>query len=153
MDAGDSIFCQFADHYIPIEFWPNTIEELAMHGDVKYAINKYQQEAPESQLTKIVPIIEEVMEPDDYWHLDKRMSKYSQLAIDLKNLRRNSPLSVAFTYSMLKMPEVSKNVETALDIEYRYTSRAQEETDFLEGIRAMVIDKDKAPQWKHKSFT
>ena len=54
---------------------------------------------------------------------------------------------------MLKMPEVSKNVESALGIEYRYTSRAQEETDFLEGIRAMVIDKDKAPQWKHKSLS
>ena len=153
MDAGDSIFCQFADHYIPIKFWPNTIEELAMHGDVKYAINKYRREAPESQLTKIVPIIEEVMEPDDYRQLDKRMSKYSQLAIDLKNLRRNSPLSVAFTYSMLKMPEVSKDVESALGIEYRYTSRAQEETDFLEGIRAMVIDKDKAPQWKHETLS
>ena len=152
MDAGDSIFCKFADHYIPIEFWPHTIEELAKHGDVEYAINKYQQETPESQLTKIAPIIEEVMQPNDYQHLEERMSKYSQLAIGLKNLQRNSPLSVAFTYSMLKMPEVSKNVESALSIEYRYTSRAQEETDFLEGIRAMVIDKDKAPQWKHKSL-
>ena len=35
----------------------------------------------------------------------------------------------------------------------RYTSRAQEETDFLEGIRAMVIDKDKTPQWTHKSLS
>ena len=54
---------------------------------------------------------------------------------------------------MLKMPEVAKDVEAALGIEYRYTSRAQEETDFLEGIRAMVIDKDRTPQWKHKSLS
>ena len=81
------------------------------------------------------------------------MSKYSQLAIGLNNLKRNSPLSVAFTYSMLKMPEVSRDIESALGIEYRYTSRAQEETDFLEGSRAMVIDKDKTPQWTHKSLS
>ena len=153
MDAGDSIFCQFADHYIPIELWPHTVQELTKHGDVEYAINKYQQEPPKSQLTKIAPIIEEVMQPNDYSHLEERMSKYSELAAGLKNLKRNSPLSVAFTYSMLKMPEVSKNVESALNIEYRYTSRAQEETDFLEGIRAMIIDKDKAPQWMHSTLS
>lgn len=153
MDAGDSIFCKFADHYIPIEQWPHTIKELATHGDVEYAINKYQRETPKSQLRQIVPIIEEVMQPNDYSRLEERMSKYSQLAIGLNNLKRNSPLSVAFTYSMLKMPEVSRDIESALGIEYRYTSRAQEETDFLEGIRAMVIDKDRAPQWKHKSLS
>lgn len=152
MDAGDSIFCNFADHYIPIERWPYVIKELARHGDVDYAIRKYQQEHPKSQLIEIAPIIEEVMQPKDYSLLEDRMSKYSELEIGLKNLKRNSPLSVAFTYSMLKMPEVSKNVESALDIEYRYTSRAQEKTDFLEGIRAMVIDKDKAPQWKHSAL-
>jgi enoyl-CoA hydratase len=153
MDAGDSIFCKFADHYIPIEQWPHTIKELATHGDVEYAINKYQRETPKSQLRQIVPIIEEVMQPNDYSRLEERMSKYSQLAIGLNNLKRNSPLSVAFTYSMLKMPEVSRDIESAIGIEYRYTSRAQEETDFLEGIRAMVIDKDRAPQWKHKSLS
>lgn len=153
MDAGDSIFCHFADHYIPIERWPYVIKELAGHGDVDYAISKYQQEHPKSKLIKIAPIIAEVMHPKDYSLLEKRMSKYSELAIGLKNLKRNSPLSVAFTYSMLKIPEVSKNVESALDIEYRYTSRAQETTDFLEGIRAMVIDKDKAPQWKHSALS
>ena len=59
---------------------------------------------------------------------------------------------MAFTNKMLRMPETSKNIESALEIEYRFTSRAQEMTDFQEGVRALAIDKDKNPQWKHKSL-
>jgi hypothetical protein len=34
-------------------------------------------------------------------------------------------------------------------MEYRFTYRSMEEGDFLEGIRAAIIDKDGAPNWKH----
>ena len=53
---------------------------------------------------------------------------------------------------MLRIPEVSQSVKQALEIEYRYTARAQEFTDFQEGIRAMVVDKDRKPIWKYSSL-
>ena len=34
-------------------------------------------------------------------------------------------------------------------MEYRFTHRAMEHADFLEGIRAAIIDKDRSPRWKH----
>jgi hypothetical protein len=34
-------------------------------------------------------------------------------------------------------------------MEYRFTHRSAEEGDFIEGIRALVIDKDKSPKWQH----
>jgi 3-hydroxyisobutyrate dehydrogenase len=37
----------------------------------------------------------------------------------------------------------------ALDLEYRYTFRAMEHGDFLEGIRAAIIDKDRTPKWQY----
>ena len=39
-------------------------------------------------------------------------------------------------------------IERALDRESRFTSRATEHGDFLEGIRAAIIDKDRQPQWQ-----
>jgi hypothetical protein len=40
-------------------------------------------------------------------------------------------------------------IEQALDREYRYTSRAVAQGDFVEGIRAQIVDKDRAPRWTH----
>ncbi len=37
----------------------------------------------------------------------------------------------------------------ALDLEYRFTARAMQHGDFLEGIRAAIIDKDRTPHWRH----
>ena len=41
------------------------------------------------------------------------------------------------------------DIRKALELEYRFTFRAMEQGDFLEGIRAAVIDKDRAPKWQH----
>ena len=46
----------------------------------------------------------------------------------------------------------SYDVKEALKIEYRFTSRAQEYTDFQEGIRSMIIDKDRNPVWKYTNI-
>jgi len=41
------------------------------------------------------------------------------------------------------------SIEQALGMEYRFSYRAMEQGDFLEGIRAVIIDKDRTPQWRH----
>ena len=153
MNPSDSIFCKFADYYIPTNLWPNIMKSLIENGDIEDAIRKYQQPSPDSPIKRLGPIIEDVMNAPSYKKLDERMSKHPELASSLKNLMKNSPLSVAFTYLMLKIPSVAKKLESALEIEYRFTARAQEKTDFLEGIRAMVIDKDRAPNWRHQSLS
>ena len=70
----------------------------------------------------------------------------------LKKMLSASPLSVLTSYHMLQMPEIFLSVKEALKIEYRFTSRAQEYTDFQEGIRSMIIDKDRNPIWKYSNI-
>ena len=68
----------------------------------------------------------------------------------LKRMGRNSPLSMACAIETLhRLRGPSLTLEKALDLEYRYTSRAMEKGDFLEGIRAQIIDKDRNPKWQY----
>jgi 3-hydroxyisobutyrate dehydrogenase len=43
----------------------------------------------------------------------------------------------------------SLDIRNAFELEYRFTSRSMEKGDFIEGIRAAIINKDKAPNWRH----
>ena len=44
------------------------------------------------------------------------------------------------------------SLEQALAQEYRYTWRSLEQGEFMEGIRAVVIDKDREPRWAKPSI-
>ena len=68
----------------------------------------------------------------------------------LMSLNRSSPLSAACTVRLINLLKGTNSIRDALNIEYRFTFRATEHGDFLEGIRAQIIEKDKKPKWKHK---
>jgi enoyl-CoA hydratase len=38
-------------------------------------------------------------------------------------------------------------LESALNVEYRLTTRLFEHGEFIEGVRALLVDKDKRPKW------
>jgi len=43
-------------------------------------------------------------------------------------------------------------IEHGLEQEYRFTHRAVAQGDFIEGIRAAIIDKDLNPRWQHAGW-
>ena len=65
----------------------------------------------------------------------------------LNPLRRNSPLSMAATLAMVRAARGDQRMQDALSREYRFTRRATAQSDFLEGVRAQIIDKDRTPAW------
>jgi len=68
----------------------------------------------------------------------------------LTKMGRNSPLSMACTIETThRLRGLKLSIEKALDLEYRFTWRAMEHGDFLEGIRAQIIDKDRNPKWQY----
>ena len=71
----------------------------------------------------------------------------------LATLRRNSALSEEATLRLVRMTRQSPDIRTALENEFRFTLRAAKDGDFLEGIRAQIIDKDRNPRWKYTHET
>jgi len=69
----------------------------------------------------------------------------------LKAMRQRSPLMMCVTREML-VRGASMSVADCLRMERTLVRRNFEHGEVLEGVRALVIDKDNAPQWKPASL-
>ncbi len=146
MGPGDAIHAGFADLFVPEAEWEDLKAQLAETGDVaalpRHAAPESPLAAAQGQIDRLfagatVSEIAAALEADG--------SDLAQAA--LKAIRRNSPLSMASTLAMLRPPP--GDIVAAIRQEFRWTWRSMETGDFLEGVRAQIIDKDRAPKWKH----
>jgi enoyl-CoA hydratase/carnithine racemase len=150
MDAGDAILAGFADHFIPRADWPDLIELLAASGDPSH-VARHTRPAPAAGLTALQPAIDRhFAAPTLDAILASLRAADDDFARDtLKAMTRNSPLSMACTVEMIhRLRAGTSTIRDALKQEYRYTWRAMQHGDFLEGIRAQIIDKDRNPRWQ-----
>jgi len=148
MGAGDAIAAGFADTFIPEADWDTVKQRLCDSGDLSALAG---QTPPEAPLTANRDAIDTLFSADDVATiLDTLEAHDSPLAASaLKAMRRNSPLSMACTLAMLRPAPAS--LAQALQQEYRWTWRSMDQGDFLEGVRAQIIDKDRNPTWQHAS--
>ena len=58
-----------------------------------------------------------------------------------------SPTSVRVTLRALREAADMSSLREALDMEYRLARRPHHSSDFIEGVRAQVVEKDRSPQW------
>lgn len=151
MGPGDAIFVGFADLYLPEHQWDGIKVALCAQGNVA-ALTKAAQPAPEPDLVTHRAQIDHLFASgslaDIVTGLQADPGEFAHQA--LAKLSRNAPLSMAFTLEMLtRLRAGPLDIRRALELEYRFTSRAMEHGDFIEGIRAAIIDKDKSPKWSH----
>jgi enoyl-CoA hydratase len=63
-------------------------------------------------------------------------------------LRSRSPETIKLALRQLRRGAQMKSFEDNMRMEYRIGWRKVQSHDFLEGVRAVIIDKDNAPSWK-----
>ncbi|MFV0512780.1 MAG: enoyl-CoA hydratase/isomerase family protein [Jhaorihella sp.] len=150
MDPGDAILAGFADHYIARKNWSDLIEMLEASGDASH-VTRHAQAAPQGTMSPLLPAIDRYFGAPTLGEILAGLrAADSQFARDsLKAMARNSPLSMACTLEMIQRLRTPRaTIRDALKREYRFTWRAMERGDFLEGVRAQIIDKDRQPMWQ-----
>lgn len=151
MTAADAIYAGFADHYIPETRWPTLIAELEHSGRANQLADAAET-APEGRLEALRDSIDHSFAGETLDDILTTLDQDSSAFADetLKTLRRNAPLSMACTVELLHRLRLgTMGIRKALELEYRFTHRAMEKGDFLEGIRAQIIDKDRQPKWQY----
>ncbi len=152
MGPADVLHAGFADYFIPEAQWPALISQLEENGD-PFILDKAASPPPPGKLAEIQTEVDRLFAGETLSEVTATLSKdESDFAAEtLKTLRRGSPLSIACTIEMLgNLRGPGIGMIPALQQEYRFTWRAMENGDFIEGVRAAIIDKDRAPQWQHQ---
>jgi enoyl-CoA hydratase/carnithine racemase len=154
MGPGDAIHAGFADTYVPETEWPALKTALVATGSID-PIRQSAKPPPTAPMTEAQSAIDRFFAPDDLPTLVSTVAASDHpLAVQAaKALKRNAPLSMATALRMLSNLGRNSTIEDALRQEYRVSHRIMEHGDFLEGIRAAIIDKDKNPNWRHDSLT
>ncbi len=151
MNAADAIFAGFSDTCVRSERHDELIAALVdPDGDpVGVTVAGFADAPPPVVLADHVAEIDEIFEADTLEEILARLSAspsgWAQKAT--ASAQSRSPLSMKLTLAGVRAAREMSSLEDALNLEYRLTTRLFEHGEFIEGIRALLVDKDKAPRW------
>ena len=150
MGPADAILTGFADSFVPEADWGALKVRLVETGEAA-AIGATTRPAPDGTFAALQDQIDRHFGQPTLAGIARSLrgddSDFAAQA--LRALGRAAPLSAACAVTMIRTLRGNATLHAALEQEYRFTFRAMEQADFLEGIRAQIIDKDRNPQWRH----
>lgn len=157
MNAADAIFAGFADHYVPSAKLADLVAALAEGKPPDTAIAHFGEQAPGGELAGLQDKIGDAFGKSEVMSCVARLKEMAAQGDDwaqkaLSMIGRNAPLSLAATFAAIHRARAFTRLEESLSLEYCFAHRAIAGHDFLEGIRAMVIDKDRKPEWRPASL-
>lgn len=122
-----------------------------------------EKEQPESLIVRHQAVIAELTKSDNITKihqaiLDCDLSGSNKQIIDDKWLQKaqqkmqnGSPLSCALIYQQLKRCK-SYTLAQCFESELNLSLRCCQQNEFSEGVRALLVDKDKNPQWRYDNI-
>ncbi|SDJ98513.1 enoyl-CoA hydratase [Cryobacterium psychrotolerans] len=146
--GADALELGLADHFVPSEDLVLLARELETVPAAD-AIARFAGAAPPSALAGQRAWIDECYSADDASEIVARLqaSDHPDARAAASVLVAKSPTAVCITLESLRRARRLGSVEEALNQEYRVTVRLAASSEFMEGVRAQVIDKDRNPRW------
>ena len=147
LGPGDAIHVGFADAFAPEETWPALKARIVETGAPPGNLPPAPEPAILADGARMSAHFDQPTPAAIVAALGADDSEPARKA--LAAIRHNAPLATAAHLEMLRRLGPAPGLRDALRAEYRYTWRSIEQGDFLEGIRALIIDKDRTPRWTH----
>jgi len=152
MRGAGTMFARFADTFVPSSELPHLAAALCAEGgaDVAGIINRFAAPPPASELAQRAPLIDRAFRFDRVEDIRAELAAMGGEWADktLAELAAKSPLSLKLTLAAIRNARRLGSLEEALNVEYRLCVRLFEHGEFLEGVRALIVDKDRQPKWR-----
>ncbi|WP_035845431.1 enoyl-CoA hydratase/isomerase family protein [Kitasatospora azatica] len=148
MTAMDALHCGFADHYLPSERIAEFTAALAELEPVE-AVREFAAPAEPAPLAAQRGWIDHCYAADTVEEILDRLltAGLPEAKEAAEQILDKSPTALKVTLAALRRARRLPSLEAALDQEYRVSSASLGAPDFVEGIRAQVVDKDRNPRW------
>ena len=151
MRAGDAIAARFTDVFVPSDKLARLVERLldpkgGAVGDVLQADAERPEPGP---LVTQRSDIDRAFGCDSVEAIQQALTQapgaWAQKAAAA--LAQKSPKSLKLTFAAIRQARGLASLEDALRVEFRLAVRLFEDGEFIEGVRALLVDKDRKPMW------
>ena len=151
MRAADAVYARFSDALVPSSKLPALVDRLAdpRGGPVGEAIRSLADDPGESELARRRGAIDAAFAGADVERIHMALAGVAEewAAKTRAALAQKSPKALKLTLAAIRQARRLPALEEALKVEYRLTVRLFEDGEFPEGVRALLIDKDRKPRW------
>lgn len=152
--GADAIELGFADHFVPQKDLARFTAMVEADGP-EAAVSAYAQEPPPSQLAAQRGWIDHCYAGETVADIVAALRGHDEgPANEAAGLiATRSPVALAVTLAAVRRAAALGSLEDVLVQEYRVSCSSLKSHDFVEGIRAQLVDKDRNPQWSPSSIT
>jgi enoyl-CoA hydratase len=148
---ADCLLLGLADFYVPQDRLSDLpdLRACESHQQVRAVLAALSAPAGDAPLAQHRAWIDTAYAADSVEEIAANLAKTPDPAAQaaLAQLRRHSPVSLKVTLRALRKARALGQLAPCLDMEFSAASACLGSHDFPEGVRAAVIDKDRAPKW------
>ncbi len=149
LDGAECLALGLATHYLSAEAVPGAIAALQDSTDIFATLKANSTGAPLARIVANRTHIDRLFAGDSVADIMATLEAGGgEWALkELTTLRTKSPLSMAVALRQLREGAAMPDFASEMRQEYAIGARMVHTPDFIEGVRALIIDKDNAPQW------
>ena len=151
LDGAECKELGLATHYVESCDLPALVERIvAAPGRITGALGAASAKPPPARIAANLPAIARLFASDRLEDiLDALDADGSDWATtEAATIRTRSPLSCKVSLRLLAEGALRRDFESEMAAEHALASKIVRTHDFLEGVRALLIDKDNAPHWQ-----
>jgi len=156
LKGADVAAAGVATHFLPSELIPNLKTQIAeadfsagaaeMLGEI---LSRLTHTVPEGSFEAHMPVIDQCFKGDSAEDIVAALSANGSdwASEQIKTMATKSPETIKVALRQVREGAACETFEENMRMEYRIGWRKVQSPDFIEGVRAVIIDKDHAPKW------